>query len=117
MKWDYFKKFFYLGLLAAFVAALGVGLSKPETSQTHGATELSQFSSSQDLKDFVENRVPYPYYYTNGWRDVLTLGAQEDGKAAPSYASEYSKTNIQVEGVDEADIVKTDGEYIYLVLD
>ncbi len=26
----------------------------------------------------------------------------------------YSKTNIQVAGVDEADIVKTDGKYIYL---
>ena len=30
--------------------------------------------------------------------------------SAPTY---YSKTNVQVEGVDEADIVKTDGEYIY----
>lgn len=28
---------------------------------------------------------------------------------------DYSGTNIQVEGVDEADIVKTDGAYIYLV--
>lgn len=27
----------------------------------------------------------------------------------------YSTTNIQVEGVDEADIVKTDGTYIYIV--
>ncbi|MFH0970145.1 MAG: beta-propeller domain-containing protein [Candidatus Diapherotrites archaeon] len=26
---------------------------------------------------------------------------------------DYSTTNVQVEGVDEADIVKTDGEYIY----
>ena len=26
---------------------------------------------------------------------------------------DYSKTNVQVEGVDEADIVKTDGRYIY----
>jgi len=29
--------------------------------------------------------------------------------------SGYSKTNVQVEGVDEADIVKTDGKYIYQV--
>ena len=27
--------------------------------------------------------------------------------------SEYSQTNVQVEGVDEADILKTDGNYIY----
>src|SRR4030043_1413721 len=117
MKWDYVKKFFYLALLAGFVSALAVGLSKPERSQTHGTTELSQFSSYQDFEDFVENRTAYPYYYTNGWRDGLTLGTIEDGEATPSYASEYSKPNIQVEGVDEADTVKTDGEYIYLVLD
>lgn len=28
---------------------------------------------------------------------------------------EYSKTNVQVEGVDEGDIVKTDGKYIYVL--
>lgn len=32
-----------------------------------------------------------------------------------STANDYSKTNVQVEGVDEADVVKTDGEYIYQV--
>ncbi|MBN2335611.1 beta-propeller domain-containing protein [Candidatus Bathyarchaeota archaeon] len=30
---------------------------------------------------------------------------------------EYSGTNVQVEGVDEGDIVKTDGDYIYLAKD
>ncbi|MDD4239169.1 MAG: beta-propeller domain-containing protein, partial [Desulfotomaculaceae bacterium] len=35
--------------------------------------------------------------------------------AAPQSDAGYSKTNIQVEGVDEADIVKTDGVYIYQV--
>lgn len=28
---------------------------------------------------------------------------------------DYSKTNLQVEGVDEADIVKTDGRYLYII--
>ncbi|MCP8309650.1 MAG: beta-propeller domain-containing protein, partial [archaeon] len=38
-------------------------------------------------------------------------------KFAPEYsgAPGYSTTNIQVAGVDEADIVKTDGEYLYVV--
>ncbi len=36
------------------------------------------------------------------------------GQAAPTESAEYSETNIQVAGVDEADIVKTDGKYIYL---
>lgn len=28
---------------------------------------------------------------------------------------DYSETNVQVEGVDEADIIKTDGDYIYTI--
>ena len=34
-------------------------------------------------------------------------------KDVPKEEGDYSKTNVQVEGVDEADIVKTDGNYIY----
>lgn len=49
--------------------------------------------------------------------------AQESTKAADTVTRQqnvadtpdYSKTNVQVEGVDEADIVKTDGSYIYQV--
>ena len=33
----------------------------------------------------------------------------------PTTQKDYSKTNIQVEGVDEADIIKTDGDYIYSI--
>jgi len=39
--------------------------------------------------------------------DVATTGA--------NIKSDYSQTNTQVNGVDEADVVKTDGEYIYQV--
>ncbi|MDD3653578.1 MAG: beta-propeller domain-containing protein [Desulfotomaculaceae bacterium] len=35
--------------------------------------------------------------------------------AAGAGGADYSKTNVQVEGVDEADLVKTDGSYIYMV--
>lgn len=35
----------------------------------------------------------------------------DDGAAPP----EHSETNVQVEGVDEADIVKTDGNYLYVL--
>lgn len=38
-------------------------------------------------------------------------GAKSDAPSAP----EYSETNVQVEGVDEGDIVKTDGRYIYIL--
>lgn len=39
---------------------------------------------------------------------------QEDVKSVEDM--DYSKTNIQVQNVDEADIVKTDGTYIYYVV-
>lgn len=38
-------------------------------------------------------------------------GSQDNGSAP----ADYSKTNVQVDGVDEADIVKTDGKYLYQV--
>jgi inhibitor of cysteine peptidase len=117
MKSQYVKKFLYLGFLAAFLAALTVGLAQTETEETHAEGSLQRFSSIQELEEFVENRTTYPHYYPNdwGWLGPRALIVQEDSGASSSY--DYSATNIQVEGVDEADIVKTDGEYIYLVLD
>lgn len=40
-------------------------------------------------------------------------GKAGNGDSSSSNGSNYSTTNNQVEGVDEADIVKTDGEFIY----
>ncbi|MEE0264679.1 MAG: beta-propeller domain-containing protein [Acutalibacteraceae bacterium] len=42
-------------------------------------------------------------------QDVTTVGSTQ--------TAEYSDTNVQVQGVDEADVVKTDGNYIYSVRD
>lgn len=39
------------------------------------------------------------------------------GSGTPPSASQYSETNVQVAGVDEADFVKNDGKYIYIVTD
>lgn len=41
------------------------------------------------------------------------LKSDESGEQATG--GDYSGTNVQVQGVDEADVVKTDGEYIYQV--
>ncbi|WP_437876479.1 beta-propeller domain-containing protein [Sorangium sp. So ce513] len=51
---------------------------------------------------------PTPPTAPGGGEDV---GAAEDGDSAPT----YSETNTQVAGVDEADIVKTDGNNIYVL--
>ena len=49
---------------------------------------------------------------------LMATGVQSESVAQKSVAESsvsYSTTNIQVEGVDEADIIKTDGKYIYLI--
>lgn len=35
--------------------------------------------------------------------------------SAPTAAHDYSTTNVQVQGVDEADFLKNDGKYIYII--
>ncbi|MEK7672439.1 MAG: beta-propeller domain-containing protein [Patescibacteria group bacterium] len=46
-----------------------------------------------------------------------TGAAKEESESSDNSSDDYSTTNVQVKGVDEADIVKTDGEYIYMVKD
>lgn len=41
--------------------------------------------------------------------------AETDSATSSNKSGDYSGTNVQVEGVDEADTVKTDGEYIYKI--
>ncbi|MEM3382724.1 MAG: beta-propeller domain-containing protein [Nitrososphaerales archaeon] len=70
--------------------------------------ELRTFSSYSELKYFLKTKMEQSisskgFYAYNTFMDSF--------KSSP----EYSTTNIQVAGVDEADIVKTDGEYLYLV--
>ncbi len=42
--------------------------------------------------------------------------AADGASESSAVASEYSSTNVQVQGVDEADVVKTDGTYMYQVI-
>ena len=47
--------------------------------------------------------------------DFLNPSPIAGGVPGAEAASEYSETNNQVEGVDEADFVKTDGAFVYVV--
>ncbi len=55
--------------------------------------------------------------------DVVEKGTSTEGNIMPNSVTsdetasskDYSTTNIQVENVDEADIIKTDGDYIYSI--
>lgn len=116
---------FLATLLVISSLPLYLYLNNPESSDQ---ITLNKFSSYEELKTFLETSSVLPY---NFWvRGGVTLSESGDfsvkattPEPAPSVpvepsesaGSDYSKTNIQVEGVDEADIVKTDGEYIYIV--
>ncbi|MDG6223088.1 MAG: beta-propeller domain-containing protein [Candidatus Bathyarchaeota archaeon] len=92
-------------------------------------SELKTFSSFEELENFITTNmetVNQNSYALNTLKNSRTesLGAQDAATQAPMEAtiansagelSDYSGTNIQVQGVDEADTVKTDGEYIYIV--
>ncbi len=75
----------------------------------YGSATFKKFGSYEELKEFIKNARPQDYYLCDR-SSSFTSGAL---KALD--ATEYSKTNIQVQGVDEADVVKTDGEYIYVI--
>lgn len=67
-----------------------------------------------DMPDFAVNDVESPAAQEKS-RDAATAPQA----AAPSEAAspDYSGTNNQVEGIEEGDLIKTDGNYIYIVRD
>ena len=107
-------------MLGAF--AYNLQVYPPESSLP--SMLLRTFSSYNELRSFLltnsRTQGAFPVY---GPWDQAILTTQTFGDAslvrfvtnALAPKIEYSTTNIQVAGVDEADIVKTDGEYIYLV--
>ena len=93
--------------------------SPEQPSPTPSAALFKTFSSYEELISFLmENSGSqefFPYYGSWG-RFLFTLPKGMDVYAeALDSGFEYSTTNIQVAGVDEADIVKTYEGYIYLV--
>ncbi|MEK6968432.1 MAG: beta-propeller domain-containing protein [Nanoarchaeota archaeon] len=89
--------------------------------------DLKKLSSDSDLREFILKAAATQLSGSyGGFRGgIMTAGgvammekSSADSAGAPSappsaQATDYSQTNVQVQGVDEADIVKTDGKYIY----
>ena len=104
---------------------------KVPVSQQPQQGGIKKFKDYAELKKFLEKHIsPASDYY--GGLDLVRKSMREAMPMASVPSSginvagmadrgmggggpEYSATNIQVEGVDEADIVKTDGYYLYIV--
>ena len=117
-------------LLASVLAAVILNLNIIQLEYTPGAPPvsapqfplLSSFQSDEELKNFLktnsESQGPFWIYGAEDARYFSTQGtvpvpSAPEGSAVPS-APSHSTTNIQVAGVDEADIVKVDDNgYMY----
>ena len=106
--------------------------NEPKKEVIIANAELPRFKNMQELEDALKSN---SYFYNDIYMDGITTTLTEsvtqkesldsnreainDLAAAETKSTEnkdYSTTNTQVANVDEADIVKTDGEYIYYVL-
>ena len=116
-------------LVAVIYAASGPASNAPSSN----VQPLKAFSSLAELKSFLVANAKSTgsfsgepldsQYYGNAG----TSSPSGSGLAVPAAAStsgtysenqpssSYSTTNVQVAGVDEADTVKTDGQYIYVI--
>ncbi len=68
---------------------------------------LTAFSSYDELSDFLADTAGETYYDYSFYE---SLDGDSSGTKVP-----YSTTNIQVSGVDEQDVAKTDGEHMFIV--
>jgi inhibitor of cysteine peptidase len=79
-----------------------------------GPLRLETFSSYDELENFLSANMEQAKIFGGQHSSFLARSGEVatlDAESAPA----HSTTNIQVAGVDEADIVKTDGEYLYVV--
>lgn len=95
------------------------GLTNPETYET-----LYSFFGEKEEESYRSQAMSKPMFNNgSGTKDDGTvpesspdsLGSKGDTTPTVLDKTEFSETNTQVEGVDESDIVKTDGKYIYIL--
>ena len=94
-------------VLATFICPL---IALPTRSFSGGIIEDA--SSSQSSGGGI-----VPSEITSSASDTKSFDSVLPSINKGTTTSDYSTTNIQVENVDEADIVKTDGEYVYSISD
>ena len=122
--------FIVILLIAIIIAVITIVCNKDDT-------ELKTVKSKQELLKIYEGDnsdlqellarifcMPFSMFYhnydviekvDNTWSIGIDSASSTESSSSSSNTKDYSTTNIQVENVDEADIVKTDGDYIYSI--
>jgi len=122
-------------IICLLLSVLFVGIFQVAAIDT-SVSGLMEIKNDEELKEYLKNITPQSRYGTNyltGSDGVLPMMDMAESMASPEQsiakstvpvaissgstgtgATDYSTTNIQVSGVDEADFVKNDGKYIYV---
>jgi len=85
--------------------------------------DVKTFTSYEELTEFISGGSGQSFYY-DSWLgsavpnaaigEKIAIGTRESDNTGGSTV-DFSETNVQVAGVDEPDIVKTDGTYLYII--
>ncbi len=115
--------------LAAGLTLLAIAGCPPGWTPIETDAKLVPFPSSGELLSYFRQqaRSQNAPQWTNGWMNFGGLalpaagpdvGVREDGSdnfgAGEAESQVYSTTNVQEAGVDESDVVKSDGTYFYI---
>ena len=102
-------------VLISMVYVFGTSPTIAPFNQPLAVSGLKTFSSMNELENYLKvtsvNNLPEMYW--GNQKGVTPTFAAPAATGASGVTDVYSSTNIQVAGVDEADTVKTDGQYIY----
>ena len=110
-----------LGLLALLAAAVAVALGGTSASPAPGAAKprLTSFGSCGALLGYAKaqaRKLVGPYGLGAGAGPAVAAPVAESARASgPQQGVDFSGTNVQEEGVDEPDLVKTDGKTLFAV--
>ena len=114
------KPFIAVLLCIAFLILTGGTLAADKPDKPDKEEEITLAASYDDIiKAIKESFNRSGGYIGKGGAATADTAAPmpADEQAAGGWSSDYSRTNVQVEGIDEGDIVKTDGRFIYVLRD
>jgi len=101
-------------LALVILPASFVGLMRLKAVWDEDGEGIRRFESYQQLRQFLVSHRSDAYWpYAS--LDAIGLSLARESGANAQTDLRYSTTNVQIEGVDEADLVKTDGECIYII--
>ncbi len=114
---DYIAKKNYLPFNTPPSTTEGFWLNVGTASTLDGnSPQLKPFASSAELERFLKDALDRTVSTTSGYRyDIGTAVSVASTTSGAGTTANFSTTNLQELGVDEADRFKSDGKYLYIL--